>query len=300
MSPAYRNLRKRARMLAAVRAFFADRGVLEVDPGSLVKCPPNDANIEVIRTDQEGVFLHTSPEYAMKRLLAQGVGDCYFLGHVYRKAELGRLHNPEFTMAEWYRLGISLDQMILETCEMLFVFFGPLPIEKVSYRDAFARYAGVDYTRVSLEQLQQMTQSSWPRDTCLHYLLTHRIEPHLGLSGLTVLMDFPPYEAALACRVQKGGEEVAERFEIYYRTVELANGYHELSNAKELKERFDALNQARGLDGKETYPLDEKFLKALERLPDCCGVALGFDRALMLHAQSSSLQEILPFSWDEY
>jgi lysyl-tRNA synthetase class 2 len=286
-------------MLAKARAFFAERNVLEVDTGALVRCAPNDSHIDCISTDQDGGFLHTSPEYAMKRLLAEGIGDCYFLGHVYRKGELGSLHNPEFTMAEWYRLGISFEEMIQETCEFLFLFLGAQEIERVSYREAFEQFAGIDYSGISLEKLREMTESDWDRETCLHYVLTHRVEPQLGQGCLTVITDYPPYEAALACVVEKNGEMVAERYEIYHRGIELCNGYHELSDAEELRRRFDEKNRVRKEEGKEPYALDEKFLAGVQKLPECCGVALGFDRALMLQHNLKSIKQVIPFSWDQ-
>lgn len=291
-------LKDRAQMLATARAFFAERGVLEVDTGALVKCPPNDSNIDCIAVDQDQGFLHTSPEYAMKRLLAEGLGDIYFLGHVYRKGELGSLHNPEFTMAEWYRLGFSLQQMIEETCEFLALFLGFLPVETIGYKEAFQTFAKVDPGSATVQELQALTQSNWPRETCLYYLLTHEIEPKLGRGCLTVLTDFPPPEAALACVVEKNGALVAERYEIYHEGIELCNGYHELSDALELRKRFHLKNEERLAEGKPPYALDEKFLSALHRLPDCCGVALGFDRALMLRHKLRSIKPVLPFAWD--
>lgn len=292
-------LRDRAHMLQKARDFFAQRGVLEMDTGALVRCPPNDSNIDCIGVDQDNGFLHTSPEYALKRLLAAGIGDCYFLGHVFRKGELGELHNPEFTMVEWYRCGISFAEMIQETCEFLFLFFGVKPIRLLSYRDAFQQYVGIDYPNVSLQTLHQLTRSSWPRETCIYYLITHQIEPYLGLGELTVLTDFPPSEAALACLTQKNGELVAQRYEIYHEGVELTNGYHELSEPQELTRRFEEKNRHRLAEGKEPYALDEKFLAALKTLPDCCGVALGFDRALMLRHKLKSIKQVIPFAWDE-
>ncbi len=288
-------LKDRAQMLAKARAFFATRNVLEVDTGALVKCPPNDKNIDVIAVDQDNGYLHSSPEYAMKRLLAEGIGDCYYLGHVFRKGELGHLHNPEFTMVEWYRLGVTFSDMIQETCEFLFLFFGPQPIRLLSYREAFEQYVGINYSTISLSELHQLTHSDWPRDTCIHYLLSHQIEPHLGQNNLTVIIDYPPHEAALACVTEKNGELVAERYEIYHQGVELTNGYHELSDAEELRRRFDRINLSRA----EPYALDEKFLTALKHLPECCGVALGFDRALMLRHKLKSIKQVIPFAWDE-
>lgn len=302
MSPAFPKLailKDRAQMLAKARAFFADRGVLEVDSGAMVRKAPLDNNIDCIAVDQDNGFLHTSPEYALKRLLAQGIGDCYFLGHVFRKGELGHFHNPEFTMVEWYRCGFSFEEMIRETADFLFLFFDERPLRLLPYKEAFEQYVGIDYKKESLAGLQKLTQSAWDRETCIHYLVSHFIEPKLGQNELTALIDFPPHEAALACVREKKGEFVAERFELYYDGVELTNGYHELSDAAELKSRFAKTNEKRLLEGKAPYALDEKFLESLCKLPDCCGVALGFDRAMMLRHKIRSIKQVIPFAWDE-
>ncbi|MBX7066257.1 MAG: EF-P lysine aminoacylase GenX [Parachlamydiales bacterium] len=302
MSPAFLKapiLKDRAQMLARARAFFAERGIVEIDCGAMVRRAPLDNNIDCIAVDQDGGFLHTSPEYALKRLLAEGIGDCYFLGHVYRKGEIGHLHNPEFTMAEWYRLGFSFEEMIRETAQFLFLFFEEKPLRLLPYRQAFEQYVGIDYQNEPLSGLQKLTNSSWDRETCIHYLVSHLIEPKLGRNELTALTEFPPHEAALACVREKNGELVAERFELYYEGVELTNGYHELSDAAELERRFDKTNAKRALEGKAPYALDEQFLASLNRLPDCCGVALGFDRAMMLRHKIRSIKQVIPFAWDE-
>ena len=281
-------------MLARARQFFKERNVLEVDCGALVKWAPIDANIDVISasvSNTEQGFLHTSPEYAMKRLLTQGSGDIYFLGHVFRKGEIGRLHNPEFTMAEWYRVNMSFEELIKETCSFLSLFLGPLPRRIISYREMFAQYAGNNL-------LPPENGAHWSQTETLHYILSHKIEPHLGMGELTIVIDYPASEAALARLIEKDGEIVAERFEIYHRGVELANGYHELSNAKELKDRFENENIARKLRHQETYTLDDAFLAAMKGLPDCCGVSVGFDRALMLRNQADRLSQVIPFAWD--
>ena len=303
----YRVLTERAELLAKARSFFAQRKILEVDVCALSRYAPIDLNIDVIEasvSNTERGYLHTSPEYAMKRLLSQGSGDIYFLGHVFRKGEIGRIHNPEFTMAEWYRIGIPFHKMIEETCEFLFLFFGPLPTRILSYRQAFSDYLQIDYTAAPLSRLQEIAHShlpsdtsSWTRSNYLHLLLTHFIEPHFGQSELTVLTDFPPTEAALACTTLRNGEKVAERFEIYYQGIELTNGYHELADAQEMRRRFTADNRERLSLGKEAYPLDEPFLTALSQLPECCGVSVGFDRALMLRTHKKSLSEVLSFTW---
>ncbi len=300
MSPEHLNrLKDRAFMLRSAREFFYERDVLEVDCGALIKKAPIDMHIDVISafvSNTEERFLHTSPEYSMKKLLASGIGDIYFLGHVFRKGEMGRLHNPEFTMAEWYRVGISFEEMIRETCAFLSLFLGHLPMKVLSYKEAFEQYAGIDYKKDSLENL--IPEKSWSRKESLHYILSHKIEPFLGKGDLTVLTDYPPDEAALACVVKQQGELVAKRFEIYHQGVELANGYHELSDPSELRDRFLSENAARQKRGQETYAFDEEFLTALEHgFPDCCGVSVGFDRALMLRHKVETLSQVLPSTW---
>lgn len=295
-------------MLQRARAFFAKRGVVEVDPSALVARPPLDANIDVIRAEvAPGLwgYLHTSPEYAMKRLLSS-VGeegpDLYYLGHVFRQGEIGRLHNPEFTMAEWYRKGFSFAQMIEETASFLSLFLGELPLEKISYREAFQKFTGLDPLSAPLEALRAKAlpfspPSDLDRQALRHLLLSHYVEPQLGQNGLTALIDYPADEAALATLVEKGGELVAERFELYYLGVELSNGYHELSSSTEIRRRFEHLNEGRRADGKEPYHLDEEFLSSLGSLPPCCGVSVGVDRAFMLAKRVQTLGEILPFPW---
>ena len=307
-APASEVLRDRALMLQKARTFFSERNVLEVDCCALGPRAAIDSNIDVIDASvstRETGYLHTSPEYAMKRLLSAGCGDIYYLGHVFRKGDIGRLHNPEFAMAEWYRLGISFSEMIQDSCAFLSLFLGPLPVRTIGYREAFARYAGIDYTAASLEELQAASVSysasgskNWSRDAHLHFLLTHAIEPHFGRGELTVFNDYPPIEAALAHLVEKNGEKVAERFEIYHEGVELANGYHELADSSELRRRFNEENEIRKIRNKETYLLDEAFLSAMQTgFPECCGVSVGFDRALMLRRKAKSIGEVLPFAW---
>lgn len=307
--PTVNLLRDRAKMLQKARQFFSERNILEVDCCALRPRAAIDANIDVINasvSDQETGYLHTSPEYAMKRLLSAKIGDIYFLGHVFRKGDIGPFHNPEFTMAEWYRTEISFADLIEETCAFLFLFIPPLPIRTISYRDAFTQYVGIDYSKASLPELQQKARAlsahdspNWNRDTYIHFLLSHAIEPRLGQGELTVFTDYPPHEAALAQVIEKQGELVAERFEIYCNGIELANGYHELGDAEELRRRFQHENALRASRGKEPYLLDEPFLVSMETyFPECCGVSVGIDRALMVRHQTKTIKEVLPFAWD--
>ncbi len=301
-------LSHRAEMLAAVRSFFAERRVLEVDCCSLQRAPSLDSNVEAIETavsENETGYLHTSPEFSMKKLLSQGIGDIYYLGHVFRKGELGRLHNPEFTMIEWYRLNMPYESFIEETCSLIMLFLGELPIRRLSYRKAMQEHAGIDPEDNSFPGAAERLgislpsdTSQWSRDDWLHLFMSHAVEPKLGDGELTVLFDYPPSQAALSTIVEKEGRQVAERFEIYHRGIELSNGYHELADSAEQRRRFEEENLARQARGKAPYPLDEDFLASLERgLPDCCGVSIGFDRLMLLRHKLDSIHEILPFSW---
>lgn len=313
MSPESRiqNLKDRAVMLSKVRSFFSSKNVLEVDTPILSHSAPIDEHIEVMCVDLQSTkgYLHTSPEYAMKRLLALGMGDIFQLGHVFRLGEIGRLHNPEFTMIEWYRTALSFEAFIEETIELIRLFLGPYPHKHISYREAFLQYAQIDYVHASTSDLYNCIAShgidlspsgTWNKDALLQLLVGSVIEPHLGKDEITILGDYPSSQAALAKTVRKGDEMVAKRFEIYFQGIELANGYLELTDPQEQRIRFLHSNEKRIQGGKDPLPIDEHFLRALENgLPECCGVAVGFDRLLMLQQKALSLKEILPFSWDE-
>jgi lysyl-tRNA synthetase class 2 len=288
-------------MLAAARRFFAEKDVLEVDCPALGLGASIDAHIDVMNVNLgngKTGYLHTSPEYEMKRLLAAGSGDIYQLSHVFRAGEQGRLHHPEFTMVEWYRCGMTFSDFIKETLDFCRLFLGPLPATHICYREALQKYAGIDYLHATPADLAALTQHpEWDKDTSLEYITSFHVEPHLGKDQLCVLTDYPASQAALAQTKWKGEEHVAERFEIYYRSIELANGYHELTDAKEQRQRFEESNQERENLGKESLPLDEPFLQAMEHgLPECCGVAVGFDRLLMLRLGKTSLKEVLPLT----
>jgi lysyl-tRNA synthetase class 2 len=279
-------------MLSQVRSFFAQRDVLEVDTPCLVPQAPLDANVDVIAVVPYG-FLHTSPEYGMKKLLAQGSKDIYFLGHVFRKEELGRLHNIEFTMIEWYRLGISFEAMMDETRELLSLFIPSQHLTILPYRQAFLRYVGLDPFTTSLEELRALLPSpQWDRPTALAYLMSEQIEPHLGQSEMTAIVDYPHTQAALAQTNIQDGYSVARRFEIYFQGVELCNGYEELTDQDELRSRFEEENRERILQGKEPYELDETLIESVAHVPPCCGVSIGFDRAFYLQERAHSIHDI--------
>ncbi len=276
-------------MLKLARSFFEERGYLEADPCALMRGAPLDSHVEpmpVAVTPTETAYLHTSPEFALKRLLAAGCGNVYFLGHVFRQGEVGARHNPEFCMAEWYRIHADYRDFIAETAAFLALFLGPLPLQFLAYRDAFAQYATGDIASIG-------GNPNWSPAEQLDFRLTTQVEPHLGRNCITALTDFPPEQAALA-RIHNG---TAERFELYVNGLELANGYHELAQSAEQHRRFTAENSARVARGKAPLPLDDAFIAALDRLPDCCGVSVGFDRLLMLQQREKHISRVLPFSW---
>ncbi len=303
-------LRDRADMLAKARRFFSDLCVLEVDVPLLCQGASIDAHIDLIPAepcDGKRRYLHSSPEYGIKRLLAAGMGDCYQLAHVFRDEECGERHNPEFMMAEWYRLNISFETMIRETVDFVKLFIGDHPYKTITYREAYKQYAGVDYVHASNEELLKAVKATGTipykslltdgKNDLLNMLMIFAIEPALKKEGLCVLSHYPAGQAALARKIRIGDEEAAERFEVYYRGLELANGYHELSDAKEQRIRFVESNQERTRLGKEQLPIDEPFLKALDKLPECCGVAVGFDRLMMLRSNSTHINDVIPFGW---
>ncbi|MEI8365433.1 MAG: EF-P lysine aminoacylase EpmA [Parachlamydiaceae bacterium] len=303
-------LRDRSHMLAQARLFFSERGVLEVDCPLITQAASVDAHIDLITVKNLGEqrYLHSSPEYGMKRLIADGIGDIYQLAHVFREGELSQKHNPEFMMAEWYRLGFSFEAMIAETVDFVRLFVGHIPHHVISYRDAFKTFIGIDYVHATCQDLIAYLYSRglqpYPgieaegKDAILNIILGSFIEPLLGEHELCVLAFYPSTQAALAKTYQRDEEKVAERFEIYYKGIELANGYHELADALEQRKRLVEANSHRRELGKAELPIDEHFLQALTKgLPDCCGVAVGFDRLMMLRLGHSHIGNVIPFYW---
>ncbi len=296
----------RAQMLARVREFFSQREVIEVDTPLLSHAAPIATHIEIITAHfQNGKkgYLHSSPEYAMKRLIAEGSGDIYQLSHVFREGEIGERHNPEFTMIEWYRVAMAYDDLIKETLDLLSLFISTASYQTYTYREVFEKFAGIDYRKATALDLHNIatdhhlsSDPSWDKETLLHFLMGFLIEPQL--KGVCILKEYPAAQAALAKTIMKEDDLVAERFEIYYNGMELANGFHELTDPVEQRRRFMEDNQERIKRGKSPLPLDENFLAALKQgLPDCCGVAVGFDRLLMAQQQKLSINDVIPFSW---
>ena len=300
-------LRKRARLYNNIRQFFADRQVLEVETPILSSgCVP-DPHIEPFWTDYHGpnpkrLFLHTSPELAMKRLLAADSGAIFQITKVFRDGEAGRWHNPEFSLLEWYRPGFNQADLIQEVEQLLHQILHSPPAERLSYCAVFEQQTGLHPLHSSLLSLQNYASQfgiqkvhHLDRDTCLQLIFSHQIESHLGQNCPSVIMDFPASQAALA-RKRVDNPQLAERFEVYIQGIELANGFYELTDPVEQRQRFKqdlAKRQALNLP---TYPLDERFLSALEAgLPDCAGVALGLDRLLMLITGATHIDEVLTF-----
>ena len=307
-------LATRANMLAAARAFFRALNVQEVDIPALSPNTVTDAQIASLKLapgayGQAPVFLHTSPEFAMKRLLAAGSPDIYQLGKVYRDGELGRHHQPEFTLIEWYRRGQKLEDMVAETCALIRALAAktsqvPPVGQSLRYREAFLEHAGIDPLAASTPELAKCAAACVPgtapelgddRDGWLDLLLSTVVAPALPADCLTVLSHYPASQAALA-RLDAEDPRLAERFEIFWQGVELANGYRELTNSDEQRQRFAADRSRREAIGRPDVEPDEAFLAALAAgLPDCCGVAVGFDRVLMLALGCRRLDEVVSF-----
>ncbi len=303
-------LRTRAALLARSREFFAARGVLEVDTPLVVNAPVSDVHIAsatvALAPPGEPLFLHTSPEYAMKRLLAAGSGDIYQVCHVVRGNERGRLHNPEFTLIEWYRLNVSLAALMDEVEALVRVLLGPAGAarrsERLSYREAFLHALGLDPFEATAAQLLAAGQrfgwqgeSAANRDELLEFLMGFGVGPRLGQGALAFIHGYPASQAALA-RLDPADLRTALRFELYCDGIELANGFHELQSASEQRARFERDNEARARAGLPVWPPDERLLAALAAgLPDCAGVALGFDRTLMLALGAAHIDAVLPF-----
>jgi lysyl-tRNA synthetase class 2 len=306
-------LRARARLYAEIRRFFSAAGVLEVETPIAAPSATPDPALTSLSTTWSGsggarqrLWLHTSPELPMKRLLAAGSGPIYQICKVFRDNERGRVHHPEFSLLEWYRPGWEHRRLMAEVAELVRHVLGrpDLPAEVLTYRHLFQSRIGLDPFRVSPRTLMEAAREKGvsgaealvlDRDGWLDLLLTHCIEAGLGQGRLTFVCDYPPGQAALA-RIREGSAPVAERFELYLGGMELANGFHELTDADEQRRRFESDLAERRSAGRETLPLDERFLAALESgMPDASGVALGLDRLLMVMTGAARIDEVLAF-----
>ena len=309
-------MRRRAAMLERARAYFASEQVIEVQTPLLSAATASEPQIESIAAlpaRGRPLYLQTSPEYAMKRLLAAGVGDCYQICPVFRDGESGRLHNPEFTMIEWYRVGYDVAGMQRDVLRLVGAVIGELrtlaPARHVSYREAITAACGLDCRTASPDEIAALLRThgvapaataDWDRDTWLDLLMATVVGPLLGGDAPVFVRDYPASQAALArLRDDRDGWPVAERFELYIDGIELANGFHELGDAEEQRRRFEQDLATRRRRGQRLTPLDERFLAALEQgLPDCAGVALGFDRLVMVALRLPSIDDAMTFPMD--
>ena len=301
----------RARLYTLIRAFFAERDVLEVETPILSTAANTEPNIESFSTMFLGPvtagsperWLRTSAEFPLKRLLAAGVGDCYELGRVFRNGEAGRRHNPEFTMLEWYRVGWDHLRLLEETVELVRLALALVGREarlvSMTYRELFVDTLGIDPFTASIDVLRELLRDieingeGLQRDDWLDLLITHYIQPDFQTDRITVIRDWPATQCALA-RIRQGNPPVAERFELYLGAHELANGYHELTDPSEQRARFENDNRRRQARGQRELPIDGNLLAALESgLPDCAGVALGIERLLMCLVGVSEIQALL-------
>ena len=308
-------LEQRASLYALIRRFFAERGVLEVETPILSAAGNTEPNIESFSTTFGGPaaagprerWLRTSPEHALKRLLAAGVGDCYELGRVFRNGEAGRAHNPEFTMLEWYRVGFDHRRLMTETSAFvqaaLALVGNSANVIERSYRDLFVEALDIDPFTAPVDGLRELLAAfridpaGLGRDDWLDLLITHRLQPDFPRDRITLVYDFPASQCALA-RIRRDDPPVAERFELYLGAYELANGYHELTDAAEQRARFERDNARRRERGQRDVPIDERLLMALPSLPSCAGVALGIERLLMCLGGRADVRDVLaiPFA----
>lgn len=311
-------LRLRARLYATIRAFFAGRGVLEVETPVLSVAGNTDANIESFclefsgRTDgaPRTRWLRTSPEFPLKRLLAAGIGDCYELGRVFRNGEAGGRHNPEFTMLEWYRVGWDHHRLVGETVELVQASLAlagrSATATTTTFRDLYRERLGLDPFTADDAELRtalgdvDIDPGGLNRDDWLDLLMTHRLQPGFDRDAILVVHDYPASQCALAkVRAGQGGEPaVAERFELFLGALELANGYHELTDADEQRARFLRDHAVRAARGAVQPPLDEGLLAAMASgLPACAGVALGVERLLMAMTGTGRIADVLAFDF---
>lgn len=308
------NLLKRAELLADIRRFFADRGVLEVETPAMSQATVTDVHLVPFQTRFVGpgaaqgidLWLMTSPEYHMKRLLTAGSGPIYQMSRCFRNEEAGPHHNPEFTLLEWYRPHYDMYRLMNEVDDLLQQILECEAAECLSYQQAFLRHLSVDPLTADKEELVACAEKlnvgdlaarEEDRDTLLQLLFMLGVEPHIGQENKPAFVyHFPASQAALA-EISTEDHRVAERFEVYFKGVELANGFRELTDSKEQRRRFEADNRRRALIGLPEHPIDERLLAALsEGMPDCSGVALGVDRLIMLALNADSLKEVIAFT----
>ncbi len=309
------NLLKRAAIMAEIRRFFADRGVLEVETPAMSQATVTDVHLFPFQTRFVGpgasngidLYLMTSPEYHMKRLLVAGSGPIYQLCRCFRNEEMGRHHNPEFTMLEWYRPHYDMYRLMNEVDDLLQQVLECAPAESISYQQAFQRHLEIDPLSAEKPQLREVAEKlgagelardEEDRDTLLQLLFMLGVEPQIGKEKPVFVYHFPASQAALA-EISTEDHRVAERFEVYYKGIELANGFRELTDSQEQRQRFEQDNRKRAAAGLPQQPIDNNLLAALAQgMPESSGVALGVDRLVMLALKAERLSDVIAFTVD--
>ncbi len=302
---------ERAALLGKIRQFFLVRSVLEVDTPLLCSSGVTDPSIEPLTVEQGASlsaarYLQSSPEYAMKRLLAAGSGSIYQIAKAFRDGEVGPRHNPEFTLLEWYRLGYDHHQLMAEVAELICSCLGERQVQKFSYRELFVHFLKLDPFAAGIDQLRETARAhvdlsfdSDDRDLWLDLLMSHVVEPRLAAYSLCFVYDYPASQAALSRVVVRNGVDVGQRFELYVDGIEIGNGYCELTDVQEQARRFSADNEKREQLGLTEKPVDTRLLAAMQcGLPQCSGVAIGVDRLLMCLSGSTDIRGVLAFDWE--
>ena len=306
---------QRAKLLATIRAFFNERQVLEVETPLLGITTGTDPQLDFFSTqfqsgaESQTLYLQTSPEFAMKRLLASGCGSIYQICKAFRNGEFGRLHNPEFTILEWYRVDFDLPMLMQDVVALMTCLFESfertLMVESYSYREIFAHFTGLDALNFDIDRYQNYAIAQTLPDAArlcglqhslwLDFIFTHKVQPFLGKGGLTMVHGYPACQAALA-KINQHDRLVAERVELFMQGIELGNGFFELTDAAEQEQRFEQEQALRIQSNLPFVVKDEKFLAALRSgLPSCAGIAIGLDRLLMVLNSDSHIEQVLAF-----
>lgn len=323
-----KHLQLRAQMLKTIRDFFFKRSVLEVETPLLCQATGTDPQLDFFSTlyhsvphkkqiKDQPMYLQTSPEFAMKRLLAAGSGSIFQICKAFRNGECGQLHNPEFSILEWYRVGFTLEQLMDEVTELLDEILSGYCVTKtcvdkstfkISYKEIFVQVSGLDplvFSQNSYSNYAAENAIAEAKDICgndhsmwLDFIFSHKVQPVLAKQSLAIVYGYPAIQSSLA-RINQENTATVDRFEVFINGIEIGNGFFELSDAKEQEKRFDSENKSRERTGKKHVIKDKLFLAALEsELPDCSGIALGLDRLLMIIANASVLKDVLAFSFD--
>jgi lysyl-tRNA synthetase class 2 len=305
-------LKQRALVIQKIRQFFEARDVVEVDTPALSHASVTDEHLHSFSTQFNhpfapkacNLYLQTSPEFAMKRLLSAGSGAIYQICKSFRNEEAGRFHNPEFTMLEWYRPGFDHLQLMSEIDALMQTVLGCEAAQRITYQESFKQHLNCDPLNATLAEIQDLAKRQGygelaanenNKDTLLMLLFSQHVEPHIGQDRPCFVVDFPASQAALA-KISPTNPLVAERFELYFRGMELANGFHELTDGPEHLRRFQEDNAKRNDMGLESMPIDKNFIASIHfGLPDCAGVALGVDRLIMLALGCSSIEQVIAF-----